>query len=297
MKKETEDKQIKILVVDDDTQVLDLLDRSLTRAGYLVLMSKNGEEALVKAKEEKPDLIVLDVMMPGMDGREVKARLNENTSTAGVPVIFLTGMDTMDDKAKGFDLGIDDYILKPCNLDELELRINGALNRRKFYEKISMTDGLTGLYNIHYFKKQFDLFFNIAKRYKKVFSLAVIDIDNFKEINDTYSHATGDFVLKTLSSIMEETLRKPDIITRYGGDEFAVILPESSQKQALIAMERVKIRIDGKTFTYEEKGIEISFSISTGVAAYARNFENETQLFEAADADMYEEKRSKQEKQ
>ncbi|MGB3241620.1 MAG: response regulator, partial [Candidatus Omnitrophota bacterium] len=214
MRKEMEDKQIKVLIVDDDTQVLDILDRALSRKGYLVLMSRTGEEGLTKAKEEKPDLILLDIMMPGIDGREVKSRLNKDTSTVSIPVIFLTGMDTMDDKARGFDLGIDDYVLKPCNIDELHLRMKGALNRRKFYEKISMTDGLTGLYNIHYFKKQFDLFFNIAKRYRKVFALAIVDIDNFKQINDTYSHAVGDFVLKTLSSILEETLRKPDIVTR-----------------------------------------------------------------------------------
>ncbi|MFQ5952119.1 MAG: diguanylate cyclase [Candidatus Omnitrophota bacterium] len=296
MEKVFQTEKVRILVVDDEKQVLELLERNLSRAGYQVLTVLNGDEALAAAKDERPDLILLDILMPGIDGREVKAKLNEDTSTAIIPVIFLTGMAQITDKAKGFDLGIDDYITKPCDMQELQLRVKGALNRRRFYEQISMTDGLTGLYNIYYFKKQFDLFFNIAKRYKKMFSVAIIDVDDFKKINDTHSHAVGDFVLKKLSSVMEETLRKPDVVTRYGGDEFTVILPESDQKQAIRAIERVKEMIDGKEFTIEETGAKISFSISAGVAAYRKEFKNETQMFEAADADMYEEKRKKQEK-
>jgi diguanylate cyclase (GGDEF)-like protein len=289
-----EKKKVTILAVDDEEDVLDLLDRGLSREGYSVLRASGGEQALEIIKKDRPDIIVLDIMMPGMDGREVKSRLNEDSATAAIPVIFLTGMSTLEEKAKGFNLGIDDYITKPCNMIELQLRIEGALNRRKFYEKISMTDGLTGLYNIHYFQKQFELFFNIAKRYNKMFAIAIVDVDNFKEINDTHSHAAGDFVLKTLSSVMQETLRKPDIVTRYGGDEFAVIFPESTQKDAARAMERVKEKINGNGFLFEESGEKISFSVSSGVAAYHKGFENMTQFFKAADAEMYEEKRAKQ---
>ncbi|MGB2879775.1 MAG: diguanylate cyclase [Candidatus Omnitrophota bacterium] len=292
-KGKTEEKTM-ILVVDDEAEILDLLDRVLKKAGYKVTTALNGEEALEKISKETPSLILLDIMMPVMDGIEVKNKLNEDSSTASIPVIFLTSRSTISDKVKGFNLGIDDYITKPFEFKELLARVTSALSRREYYEEISMTDGLTGLYNIHYFKKEFKLFFDIAKRYKKTFSLAIVDVDDFKKINDTYSHAVGDFVLKKVSSVIKETLRKSDIITRYGGDEFVVIFPESNREQSARAMERVKEKIEGKEFIFEDTGAGISFTISTGIAAFREDFENEIQLFEAADEDMYREKKIKQ---
>lgn len=289
--KKTESEQKRILITDDNEEILEILDKVLSGEKYQVLKASRGEEALIKVKEEKPDLIILDITMPGMDGIEVKAKLNEDTSTASIPVIFLTSRATTSDKVAGFNLGIDDYITKPFEFEELLARIKSALNRRKFYEEISMSDGLTGLYNVHYFKKEFDLFFNIAKRYKKVFSLAIVDVDNFKEINDNYGHAVGDFTLKKVSSIMKKTLRKSDILMRYGGDEFIIILPESDEDQAVRAMERVREKIKDKVFVFKDTGAKITFSISIGVAGYRDSLKNETQMLELADNRMYEDKK------
>ena len=280
----------KILVVDDHQGVRELVEEILVHSGYEVRTAKTGEEALSKIKDIAPDLIILDIMMPGMDGIEVKSKLNENTSTASIPVMFLTGLDSIPDKIKGLHLGIDDYITKPFHVEELRARVKSVLDRRKFYEEISMTDGLTGLYNVHYFKKEFSLFFNMAKRYNQVFSLAIVDVDKFKSINDEYTHTGGDFVLKTLSSTMRETMRKSDLIVRYGGDEFVVILPGSDGEQSKKAMERVKEKIEGKEFTCEDTGKKISFTISSGIATYDEKYENEAQMFEIADKNMYKEK-------
>ncbi len=280
----------KILVVDDHQGVRELVEELLVNSGHEVRTAKTGEEALSKIKDISPDLIILDIMMPGMDGIEVKSKLNENTSTASIPVMFLTGLDSIPDKIKGLHLGIDDYITKPFHVEELRARVKSVLDRRKFYEEISMTDGLTGLYNVHYFKKEFSLFFNMAKRYNQVFSLAIVDVDKFKSINDEYTHTGGDFVLKTLSSTMRETMRKSDLIVRYGGDEFVVILPGSDGEQSKKAMERVKEKIEGKEFTCEDTGKKISFTISSGIATYDEKYENEAQMFEIADKNMYKEK-------
>ncbi len=280
----------KILVVDDHEGIRDLVKEILLYSGYEVQTASNGKDALQIVKEISPDLIILDIIMPDMDGMEVKSHLNENTRTASIPVIFLTWKDSINDKIKGLHLGIDDYITKPFHIEELKARVRSVLSRRKFYEEISMTDGLTGLYNVHYFKKEFSLFFNMAKRYGQIFSLAIIDVDKFKSINDNYTHAGGDFVLKTLAEIMKDTLRKSDIIVRYGGDEFVIILPGVDFSQARRAMERVKERIDGKEFYSPETAKNIPFSISVGISQYENKFENEAEMFEIADKNMYFEK-------
>ena len=283
-----------VLVADDEPEIRNIINELLTISGYKVIQACNGKEALDLVKQERPDLILLDINMPEMDGRMVKAELNKNPSSAHIPVIFVTGRDTSSDKIKGFNLGVDDYITKPFNLKELLARVDATLSRRQFYEEISMTDGLTGLLNRHYFNKQFSLFFNLAKRHKEpVFSLAIMDIDKLKVINDTYGHQVGDFVLSKFSSIMEETFRKTDVITRYGGDEFTVLFSQNSKEQAQEAVSRVREQVEGKEFTCGNTGIKVGFSISVGIASYSEDFKDESEMLEAADKDMYREKQTK----
>ena len=285
----------KILIADDEVEIRDLINGFLTKVGYKIFEAENGRDALNIAKLENPELILLDINMPEMDGTDVKVKLNENKSTANIPVIFVTGNIDTSDKVQGFNLGIDDYITKPFSLKELLARVEATLSRRKFYEEISMTDGLTGLMNLHYFKKQYNLFYNLAKRHKEpIFSLAIVDVDNFKEINDKHGHNIGDFVLKTLSATLTETLRKTDIITRYGGDEFTIIFPQNTKKEAKEALERIRAKITGKTFTDPDTGRKISFSVSIGISEYSDSYENEAQMFADADVEMYSEKKTKQ---
>ncbi len=284
----------KILVADDEPDILRTISIMLEGEGYDVITATNGEDAVHKARSDNPDLIILDIMMPQMDGLEAQGRLKNDASTSNIPVIFLTAKSSMPDKIKGLRLGVDDYITKPFDSDELLARMELILERKSFYEEISMKDALTGAYNTHFFKKQFSLFFNMAKRYKRIFSLAIIDIDDFKKINDTYGHAAGDFILKKFYSVAKGILRGSDIITRYGGDEFVIILPESNHAQALNAMQRIRSEIEGRVFIAEPSGAKISFSISVGVTQYSEAVKTETQLFNLADSDMYKEKKNKQ---
>jgi two-component system, cell cycle response regulator len=295
VEKRKDKKGYKILVADDQKDIRDLVAGVLTEAGYEVVQAADGEEALGLAKTEAPELILLDIKMPRMEGTAVKARMNENSSLANIPVIFVTGNIGVEDKINGFNLGIDDYITKPFSLKELLARVDAAISRRKYYEEISMTDGLTGLMNIHYFKKQFALFFDLAKRRSAaIFSLAVMDIDNFKNINDVYGHSGGDFVLKKLSTVLRDSLRKTDVVTRYGGDEFTVLFPQNSKAEAEEALKRSRSAIEGKVFKDDDTGTEIGFTVSMGVVEFDDIFDNETQMFESADQEMYREKKNKE---
>jgi diguanylate cyclase (GGDEF)-like protein len=281
-----------ILAVDDELQNLKLLKAILVPRGYEVLTASNGEEALKVVAEIRVDVILLDVAMPHMDGLTMKARLNEDSLTAAIPVIFLTARAAVEDKIRGLGIGADDYVTKPFEMEELLARIGSALKRRGYYEEISMTDAVTGLHNTTFFKKQFTLFFGMAKRYKKTFSLAIVDIDGMKHINDTYGHIAGDLVLKNFASAARAVLRNVDIITRYGGDEFAIIFPEQDAAQAGVAVKRLKNTIKTKVVTLHDKQLTITFSVSAGIAAYDENFTDELKMFELADERLYKDKKA-----
>lgn len=294
MRKGKEKEKKRIVVVEDDLEALNFLTQRLVRAGYEVYKISDTSKILDRIKQLRPDLILLDILMPGLNGIEIKKMLAGDREAAEIPVIFLTAKNMTADKVEGLSLGVDDYITKPFNLEELLARVNAVLIRRRFYEEISMTDGLTGLYNVHYFKRQLAGFFSLAKGFSQVFTLVIIDIDNFKSINDTYGHAVGDFILKEIAAVMRETLRKADIVTRYGGDEFALILTGSDYEGAVKAVEKIRKRVEGKSFHDDDTGKEVTFSLSIGLATYNDNVSSAMQLFEIADKDMYGEKKHKQ---
>ncbi len=282
----------KILIVDDEEAGRKLIKTILSQANYDTYEAPNGEEALRILYQEIPDLIILDIRMPKMDGYQLCYEIRSNISFKNIPVIMLTVMGDTLDKIRGHHLGIDDYITKPFEPEEFLARVGSVLKRRKVYEEISMTDGVTGLYNIHFFKKQLEIFFNMARRNNQEFSLAIIDVNKFKKINDKFGHVVGDYVLKKISAIMKDVLRKTDIITRYGGDEFAIILPKLSNEQAITAMKKLKKKIKNGEFISKKTGAKFNVSISIGVATWENKIINETQLFELADADMYKDKKA-----
>jgi diguanylate cyclase (GGDEF)-like protein len=287
------DKPKKILIVDDEPGQLETLRMLLVPRGYDVMSASGGEEALVLASNTRVDAIILDVIMPGMDGMQVKARLNQDSSSAGIPVIFLTAQSEVEDKVRGLGLGADDYVTKPFHAQELLARLESVLKRKSLYEDLAMTDGVTGLYNNIFFKKEFALFFGMAKRYRKPFCLVLVDMDNLKQVNDMYGHAAGDFLLKNFASIARATFRSVDIVTRYGGDEFAIITPESNYDQAKVAVDRLRKKIDETILNYRDVHGKIPFSVSVGIAVYDQVFKNEVQMFELADSKLYEEKKGR----
>ncbi len=281
-----------VLIADDSIENINLLEKRLAEAGYDICVARDGYEALSKAQVLMPDLILLDVMIRGLHGMEVKNRLNKAETTVNIPVIFLTEKASTDEKVKGFNLKADDFITKPFDFPELLARIDSISSRRRQYEHIFMTDALTGLNNVHVFKKNFTVFFDIARRYKRMFSIAVIDVDEFKSINDTYGHAVGDVALRTVSQEMMKVFRAPDILIRYGGDEFVILLPETDQKQAFDAVARFRLKLEALEIP-AGRDRTIHLKMSLGVVGYDDKFRKPIDLFNAADQEMYKDKRSR----
>lgn len=287
------DEKIKILVVDNDQDMREIVLKCLSDAGYDVYAAATGKEALSRAEEIFPDLIMLDILLPDISGIEVEAELNRNHIFANIPVIMVSSLGNLSDKIKDLSAGIDDYIAKPFNREELLLRVSSVLKRRKVYEEISMTDGLTGLYNLNYFNRQLTQLFNVATRYKSVFSLAIMDVDDLKSINDTYGHLVGNNVLQKIALILRENTRNVDIVTRYGGDEFAVLFPATDKAGVERVMERLQKKLNEESVATKEKAVKCPFSVSVGMATYDDSFNSAEQLFEEADSNMYKHKKAK----
>ena len=281
-------KKPKILLVDDEEDILKVVSRRLESDGYDVSTALGGEPALRILEKEIPDLIILDIMMPDINGLEVCRRIKEMKYVSAVPVVFFTVKDSVEDKIQGYKQGVYDYIAKPVDHRELSARINSVLRIDQYCKDVSLKDDLTGLYNYKFFQIQFAHTFDLCKRYSRAFSLVIIDVDNFKHVNDTCGHLCGNILLEKISEKLKDGLRIVDVITRYGGDEFALILPETENEKANIVVERLKKEVGNIIFDYDGKKIETGLSF--GLATYSKDINTKEAMFDIADKNMYAEK-------
>ena len=225
-----------ILVVDDTPANLKLLNTLLKENGYNVRPVPNGRLALSGAKAIPPDLILLDVAMPDMDGYQVCKKLKETTETENIPVIFLTARTGEEDIIKGFELGAADYVTKPFTQAILLARVKTHVNLRqktRQLKELSMKDGLTQIANRRHFDEFLELELRRCTRNQKSISLIMMDIDHFKLFNDTYGHQKGDDVLKEVAKVLQSCGRRPgDLAVRYGGEEFIMLLGDTDSEDA-----------------------------------------------------------------
>ena len=265
MVKEKLDARPCVLVVDDDPDLRSLANMQLGD-GFDVIQAATGEEALALAADKTPDVILLDIMMPGMDGSEVLTALSNNPDTRDIPVIFLSALGTVDDRIKGLDSGAVDYITKPAQPRELVARVGAAARTKARSEEIkksAQADQLTHLADRKGFEERLEQEISRSERSSAPLSILLIDIDGLERINEAGGRTTGDQVLAEIAEALGETIRSADTLYRYGGDEFSLILPDTELGTAYLAAERCREAIA----SVEVAGTPVAASV--GVAQFS----------------------------
>jgi diguanylate cyclase (GGDEF)-like protein len=258
-----EGKKAKILACDDELSILEVLKTILLAEGYEVITATNGKEAIELFLKETPDLILLDVMMPGMTGFEVLEKIKAYFVEKYTPVIFLTASIKIDHKLRALHSGAVDYLVKPISPDELIARIKNFLELKEKQDELKKQatfDWMTGALNKGYFLRSAKDDLEKAFRNGMPVTFALMDIDNFKEINDTMGHIAGDKVIREFADRLKRFMRKVDLIGRFGGDEFMVMFSQKTAKHATIAAERLK-KMMKSPIVFENKKIYATFSM------------------------------------
>lgn len=263
-----------ILIVDDDSTLCNSLQEFLRMSSFKVDAVNTAEAALAFLKKTSVDVVITDIMMAGMDGLELTNFIKRDHHT---DVIVITGFSSDFSYVEAISKGASDFIFKPVHMEELILRINRVLRERdlarerdqmlEILKELAITDGLTKLYNSRYFYSQLDKEIERQNRYNHPLSLLILDIDNFKHYNDTYGHLEGDKILHWLGKIIRKCLRAMDSAYRYGGEEFTVLLPETTIDEAVNVANRIQDQLLKETFAIKS-GNEVHVTMSIGVSEY-----------------------------
>lgn len=289
-----------ILVVDDVPDNITLLGFNLEDDGHTVIAASSGAECLELAAQEKPDLILLDIMMPGMSGIETLQVLkHEESRSRNIPVIMVSANDSEDSIVEALDLGAHDYVGKPCIYPILAARMRSALRlntaqkklkaSNKALAELASTDSLTGAYNRRHFLTLSNAELARSERFQRPLSIIMLDADLFKQVNDRYGHAMGDLALKHIIDICQQVTRGSDIVGRLGGEEFAVCCPETDIKGAQGLAERLRAAIAAEVI--EQAQQQCQLTVSLGVATLTDKSTTIEELLSLADEALY---RSKQ---
>lgn len=281
-----------VLVADDDRDMRWLIRLQLERSGHRVIEASDGREAIDLAGRHEVDLALIDVRMPGADGYEVLRALNGASGDRYVPVVLVTARTGASDVAEAMSLGAHDYLRKPFEQIELLARVQAALEVKRLHddlrrqnqelERESRTDPLTGIPNRRYMEEELAMLASAARRHHTPLAALLVDIDYFKRVNDEHGHAAGDAVLRRVAEGLQRSVRAEDVVARWGGDEFLVLLPNTGIEAAVALAERLRTGVAAEA---DDSEAAPRVTVSIGCAA---SFEPEGMtLIRAADAAMY----------
>src|SRR5438874_7041601 len=260
----------RVLVIDDSKNVHALIKARLAGEPVELHFCLSTAQGMMLASQVLPDLILLDVDMPDMDGFEVCRRLKGQPATMNIPVVFLTGAGSTEDKIRGLELGAVDYVTKPFEPAELRARVRAALRTKYLLDllnKKAMIDGLTGLWNRTFFDQPLAAQLSLSRRSGQPVAIVLCDLDNFKQINDRCGHLTGDEALRIVAACMQATCRIEDVVCRFGGEEFGIIVPNTPSDRALIMAERLRKNIE--KLQLQHRGVPVPIMCSFGIADVA----------------------------
>jgi diguanylate cyclase (GGDEF)-like protein len=285
-----------LLIVDDDKSELMMMSHIL-QAEYTVRVAPDGETALKIAEKYQPDLILLDIIMPDMDGYRVFTELQNSEKSADIPVIFISGLNNTNDEKRGLKLGAVDYINKPFDEMIVKLRVHHQIriiNQLRTIEHLSLIDQLTGIPNRRNFDTRLSVEWGRATREDTPISILMVDIDHFKHYNDTYGHQQGDKALRLVAQILAKTIKRTtDFYARWGGEEFVVLLPNSDSAGGMKIAEQLRQNIEAAELPYDDEGNFTKLTVSIGVNSYTPMLEGSVdQFISRADKALYDAKNS-----
>ncbi len=285
----------RVLAIDDSPLAHRLLAARLKPEGLELHHALDAAHGLAEAQAIHPDLILLDIDLGPVSGFTVCEQLKADPSTAPIPIIFLSGDAEVDDKLRGFELGAVDYITKPFNADELCARVRTQLRIKSYQDRLatmSSVDALTGLRNRGHFDQCLATEVAASVRYGRKLCLLMFDLDHFKRLNDTHGHPFGDRVLKTVGEVLVSSVRATDTACRYGGEEFAIVLPETSEPQGLVVAERIRARLAAAAFIHDGEAVRVTASMGLGASDNVAGTLTPEAIIKLADDGLYLAKRS-----
>ncbi|MDR3279201.1 MAG: diguanylate cyclase [Synergistaceae bacterium] len=281
----------RVLIVDDERSNLAMLNKILSPE-YTILIAKSGEDALGRAEEDNPDIILLDIVMAGMDGFETLARLKDSPVTSKIPVIIITGLSEESDEERGFFLGAVDYITKPFKNAIVQARVRTHMqivHQMRMIERIGLIDPLTDIPNRRSFDNRADMEWRRCTREENPISFLMMDIDNFKTYNDTYGHPQGDVLLKSVAKILASEAKRPaDMAARLGGEEFGLLLANTNLEKALTIAEKIRSKVEANQVPTADGKTMTSVTISIGaVSTVPRLGDSMLDFITRADGHLY----------
>jgi len=292
----------RIVLVDDDPAIVRLLTKVLGATGTEIIACSTGREGLEVLERRKWEICLLDRGLPDMDGIEICRHVKADPRFDAGQVIMISSCDSLDARVEALNLGADDYITKPFHPAEVLARINAArrvvemqqqlVDMARQLEELSGRDELTGIFNRRHFGTTLDRTFNHSHRYQRPLSVAILDVDHFKVINDSFGHQAGDAVLAEVAKRFSRSVRSSDCLARYGGEEFVVLLPETQLEDAVSFGEKLRAAIASVPVPIAE-GRELPVTVSVGTASLAHTqFNSSSEMIDAADQALYRAKRN-----